>query len=258
MGESELVTNNILLIFKELRQTYGFTSLVHTNMKQKFGKLISLEGMDGCGKSTAREYLVKAFERANLSVVGTYEVGGTPIGKQLRNIAFTKRDDETLTPLARLLLIYAARLQHIEEVISPAILAGKHVITDRYNDTTQVYQGKLDKLEEQMRVMESTYPLRKLAMRADVTIYFKIDTDVAFNRGNKRSNVDNDVYKKDLGKANQINAQYDTILMGYKKKNPAAIYVVDANQDQDGVNKQLDAFVEMFIGLVQVGDTLVE
>ena len=219
---------------------------------RKLGSLISLEGMDGCGKSTAVAYLKAAFEKHSLPVITTFEVGGTPIGKELRNLAFVKRADEQLDPLARLLLVYAARIQHIRQVIQPAVLAGTHVITDRYNDTTRIYQGKIDRLASDMDKIESVTPMRMLATRANYVIYFKVDTEVAYSRGKARTNVNNDTYKNDIAKADQINKYYDEYFSKINENNPGSVFIVDANGDLESVHKQLDDFVEMFLPICEL------
>ena len=218
----------------------------------RLGSFITLEGMDGCGKSLAREYLTSAFEKKGMPVVSTYEVGGTPIGKELRAIAFSKRDDEQLDPVSRLLLIYAARMQHIRTVIEPAIRAGTHVITDRFNDSTRVYQGCIDGLNREMDQIEACMPMRMLSSRANYAIYFKVDTAVAYSRGKARTNVGNNTYKNDFEKAERINKAYDDHFLELYKKEPSSVFVVDANVSVVGVNKQLDGFVEMFVQIQQM------
>ena len=97
-----------------------------------------LEGLScAIRKSSALIYLKDKFLERNIPSISTYEVGGTPIGKQLRAIAFNKQE-EVLDPLSRLLLMYAARIQHIRRVIEPAILSGTHVLTDRYKARSNV------------------------------------------------------------------------------------------------------------------------
>jgi len=216
---------------------------------RKLGSLISLEGMDGCGKSTGRQYLANAFIKAGLPSISTYEMGGTPIGKELRSIAFSKRDDEILDPISRLLLVYASRMQHIRNVIEPAVRNGTHVITDRFNDTTRIYQGKIDGLDKQMDQIEACNPMRMLAARANYVIYFKVDTIVAYNRGIARKNVDNDQYKNDLIKADIINKEYDNLFQTLYTKDPSSVYVVNANGNMESVYLQLDGFVSMFKSL---------
>ena len=107
-------------------------------MKQ--GVLITLEGTDGTGKSTQLRLLVRYLKRRGLAVRATREPGGTKIGERIRNILLSSSTAQ-LTPLAELALMYAARAQHLREVIRPALARGEIVVSDRYNDASLAYQG---------------------------------------------------------------------------------------------------------------------
>jgi dTMP kinase len=104
------------------------------------GLFITLEGMDGCGKSTQHRLLVKHLKKSGLRVKATREPGGTTIGELIRSILLGS-STEGLAPLAELVLMYAARAQHLEEVIRPALARGEVVVSDRYNDASLAYQG---------------------------------------------------------------------------------------------------------------------
>jgi dTMP kinase len=104
------------------------------------GILITFEGIEGCGKSTQAERLGKALERMGVAHVMTLEPGGTAIGRKMRRVLLDSRN-KSLTPLAELMLYAADRAQHVEEIIKPALRAGKWVICDRFSDATVVYQG---------------------------------------------------------------------------------------------------------------------
>ena len=107
-------------------------------MKQ--GVFITFEGIEGCGKSTQAKRLGKSLGRMGIAHVMTLEPGGTEIGRKMRQVLLDSRNKE-LTPLAELMLYAADRAQHVEEVIKPALRAGKWVICDRFSDATVVYQG---------------------------------------------------------------------------------------------------------------------
>src|SRR6187399_111931 len=100
------------------------------------GQFVVVEGMDGSGKSECTAVLAELLRQIppNPEVVQTYKVGGTPIGKKLRELCFRSRQDdgETVDPVARMLMIYASRLQHLRNVVLPATAAGKTVVSDRY------------------------------------------------------------------------------------------------------------------------------
>ena len=103
------------------------------------GKFISLEGVDGAGKTTHLEYLSDYLVQRQLTVLVTREPGGTNAGEQLRSILLDAT--EPIAPLTELLLMFAARAEHVQKVIRPALLAGTWVLCDRFTDATYAYQG---------------------------------------------------------------------------------------------------------------------
>jgi dTMP kinase len=104
------------------------------------GIFITLEGIDGSGKSTQHRLLVNHLRESGVRVVSTREPGGTAIGEQIRAILLASAT-KGMAPLAELALMYAARAQHLEEVVRPALARGEIVISDRYNDASLAYQG---------------------------------------------------------------------------------------------------------------------
>lgn len=104
------------------------------------GILITLEGTDGTGKSTQFRLLVKHLRRCGYPVCATREPGGTRVGEQIRRILLGSRTGK-LAALAELALIYAARAQHLDEVVTPALARGEVVVSDRFNDASLAYQG---------------------------------------------------------------------------------------------------------------------
>ena len=104
------------------------------------GRFITFEGLDGCGKSTQLAKLGVVLAAQRLSVVLTREPGGTPTGEKIRQLLLDTKTS-SLTPMAELALMFAARAQHIAEVIRPALAEGKIVLCDRFTDSTEAYQG---------------------------------------------------------------------------------------------------------------------
>jgi dTMP kinase len=104
------------------------------------GLFITLEGIDGTGKSTQHRLLVEHLQKCGHQVQATREPGGTRVGEQIRNILLASAT-EKLAPLAELALMYAARAQHLEEVVRPALARGEIVVSDRFNDASFAYQG---------------------------------------------------------------------------------------------------------------------
>lgn len=111
------------------------------------GIFITFEGSEGCGKTTQIELLTRALQAACRKVLVTREPGGTPVGEQIRHVLQHSRDSEAMTPESELLLFAASRAQLVREVIEPALAAGTDVISDRFLDSTTVYQGVARRLD---------------------------------------------------------------------------------------------------------------
>lgn len=101
------------------------------------GRLLTLEGVDGAGKSTHVDWIRDALHAAGLNVVSTREPGGTPLGERIRELVL----HEPMSLETETLLMFAARREHVEVVIEPALAAGKWVVCDRFTDATYAYQG---------------------------------------------------------------------------------------------------------------------
>src|SRR5438270_6421835 len=109
-------------------------------MKRTPGTFIPFEGLDGCGKTTQLERLAKALRSEGREVVVTREPGGTPIGEKVRSVLLDSRT-KGLAPLTELALMFASRAQQVQQVILPALAAGKVVLCDRFTDSSEAYQG---------------------------------------------------------------------------------------------------------------------
>ena len=104
------------------------------------GRFITFEGPEGSGKSTQLHLLGERLRSAGLDVLETQEPGGTPIGLQIRHVLLDAKNRE-LCPTAELLLMFASRAQNVDESILPALSTGRTVLSDRFTDSTLVYQG---------------------------------------------------------------------------------------------------------------------
>lgn len=108
-------------------------------MNDVIGKFISLEGVDGAGKTTHLEYLSDYLMKRDISVLITREPGGTSAGEKLRSILLDAT--EPIDPLTELLMMFAARAEHVRKIIRPTLVAGTWVLCDRFTDATYAYQG---------------------------------------------------------------------------------------------------------------------
>ncbi len=211
-------------------------------------KLIAVEGPDGSGKSTVTKYLADRLNALNLPTISTYEVGGTPIGKEIRNICFIKREDETLDPVARLLLVYAARIQHINEVIEPALAQAFNVVTDRFNISTMVYQGIIDKQASLMGKLEEAL----ITTLPDAVFYLDLEPAVALKRRDKRGEVDNNFYKDNIDKTQRIHNAYRTVINIWNHNDlykHIPIFSIDTSKDEENVKRQIDLAINTLFKL---------
>lgn len=104
------------------------------------GVFITFEGLDGCGKSTQLARLHETLSERGIEVLATREPGGSKLGERIRAILLDSRTTG-LSPIAELTLMFADRVQHVQEIIEPALAAGRTVLCDRYTDSTEAYQG---------------------------------------------------------------------------------------------------------------------
>jgi dTMP kinase len=151
---------------------------------QKRGLFITFEGMDGSGKTTQVRLLAERLRERGHAVLETAEPGGTRIGTQIRRILLDAAHQE-LCPTAELLLYFASRAQNVDERISPALAQGKIVLSDRFTDSTLVYQGCGRDLGA-----ETVMTLDRIACRGlkpDLTLLLDIDAEISLRRAHARN-----------------------------------------------------------------------
>lgn len=145
-------------------------------MKQ--GKFITLEGIDGAGKSTQLAWIVELLQRAGLQAVVTREPGGTELGERLRAVLLDK--SMTMNAETEALLMFAARREHLDKVILPALAQGQWVISDRFTDASFAYQGGGRGLDAgKLAILE--YWVQG-ALQPDLTLYFDVPVEVGQQR----------------------------------------------------------------------------
>lgn len=206
------------------------------------GKFITFEGIDGSGKSTQLRLLQDALRARGLEIVTTLEPGGTTLGKRLR-AAFLETD-ETVSPMAELLLFAADRAQHVSYLIKPSMQEGKIVISDRYADATVAYQGAGRGFDE--RVIDAVIGLATGGLKPDLTLFYDLPVDMAIARANKRNGDD--------AKNNRMDAEthdfYERVRERYLKiaeKDPQRFKVIDATGSPDEIFKDTMKIVEEFL-----------
>ena len=148
------------------------------------GRFITFEGPEGSGKSTQLHLLGERLRSAGHDVMETQEPGGTAIGIQIRHVLLDAKNRE-LRPTAELLLMFASRAQNVDESILPALSAGRTVLSDRFTDSTLVYQGVGRGLGPDV-----VYELDRIACRGlvpDLTLLIDIDAETGLARAHRRS-----------------------------------------------------------------------
>ncbi|WP_337023212.1 MULTISPECIES: dTMP kinase [unclassified Pantoea] len=155
-------------------------------MKSKF---IVIEGLEGAGKTTARDAIVAVLHEQGIDdVVFTREPGGTPLAEQLRVLVKQGIDGEQVTDKAELLMLYAARVQLVENVIKPALARGAWVVGDRHDLSSQAYQGGGRGLDTQLMTTLRDAVLGDF--RPDLTLYLDVTPEIGLQRARARGELD--------------------------------------------------------------------
>jgi dTMP kinase len=191
---------------------------------QKKGKFITLEGMDGAGKSTHIPSIIAALKVRGLEVVSTREPGGTPLGEQLRALLL----HENMHPETETLLMFAARREHIAQVIAPALARGAYVVSDRFTDASFAYQSGAKGVDAaKMRQLETWV---QNDLQPDLTLLFDVPVAVSLARLAEARTPD---------KFERENADFFEKLrcayLARAAENPARFCVIDANQSLEKV-----------------------
>lgn len=151
------------------------------------GKFLTIEGTEGVGKSTNLAFVHDWLSARGLDVVVTREPGGTPLAEEVRALLLGKRA-EPVDETAELLLVFAARAQHLARVIKPALARGAWVLSDRFTDATYAYQGGGRGLDK--AVIEELEQLVQGDLRPDLTLILDIDVELGLNRARQRGELD--------------------------------------------------------------------
>jgi dTMP kinase len=148
------------------------------------GRFITLEGIEGAGKSTVAKALAAELGGRGIDVVLTREPGGTPLAERVRELVLA-RGSETVDPVAELLLMLAARALHLTNLIRPALAAGRWVICDRFTDATRAYQGAGRGLDATL--IETLATAVQRGLEPDRTLVLDVPVDVGLARARQRA-----------------------------------------------------------------------
>jgi dTMP kinase len=204
------------------------------------GKFITLEGTEGVGKTTNLEFIKEYLESLDIPLVVTREPGGTPLAEQIRELLLEKRA-EAVDPTAELLMVFAARSQHLQRVILPALEQGTWVLCDRFTDATYAYQGAGRGLSKD--IIASLETMVQQALRPDLTLILDIDVMTGLDRASQRAELDRfESEKIDF---------FERVRSGYKARAeqcPERYRVVDAGQSLDAVRQEIESILKQFTG----------
>jgi dTMP kinase len=203
------------------------------------GKFITVEGIEGAGKTTCMQVVTEVIEHQGINAIHTREPGGTDLGEDLRSLLLghihTGMSDD-----AELLMMFAARAEHIAQKIQPALDDGKWVLCDRFTDATYAYQG-----------YGRGIPLEKIAglenwvqgeLRPDLTLLMDLPVEVGMERAGKRSAPDR--FESEAWDF------FERIRQGYLSiaaEQPSRVKVIDASQDLPDVQAQVRVAIEDFV-----------
>jgi dTMP kinase len=206
------------------------------------GFFISFEGGEGSGKSTQSQLLCKAFAAAALPYIATREPGGSPGAERIRQLLVTG-DADSWDADTETLLFYAARLDHMNRLVRPALEQGKHVIFDRFADSTRVYQGVGKGISP--NYIEMLHHLTLGNCMPQLTLLFDIDPSEGLARAASRRGDETRFESMDLDFHHRIRAGFLSIA----KNEPGRCVVMNAVQDKIALHKQVVDGVNKRLGL---------
>ncbi|WP_109440772.1 dTMP kinase [Acinetobacter haemolyticus] len=188
---------------------------------------ISFEGTEGVGKTTLIRKIHQYFEQQGKEVVLTREPGGTPLAEQIRSLLLAVNHEEQMSHDTELLLIYAARAQHLQQVILPALEAGKIVLSDRFTDASFAYQCSGRGLsQEKLQLLNQTF----VAKMPNITFWLDAPIELGMTRARERGALDRFEQEK-LSFFAKVRAGYETLWQA----EPERIKRLDATQNADVV-----------------------
>jgi dTMP kinase len=208
------------------------------------GRFITLEGIEGAGKTTqlacAREFL----EQEGQAVVVTREPGGTPLGEAIRHLLLDRRG-AAMSADSELLLMFAARAEHLDRVIRPALATGRWVVCDRFTDATYAYQGGGRGVgHERIAVLEDWV---QGAMRPDLTLLFDLPVPMGLGRLRARAGIDR--FEPDRFE-HEEQAFFERVRQTYRdraRREPQRYRVIDAAQSKEEVRSRIREALARFL-----------
>jgi dTMP kinase len=206
-------------------------------MTGDYGKFITLEGSEGVGKTTNIDVVCRLLEANSVPFIKTREPGGTPLAEALREVMLAVREEE-VSAMTELLIVFAARTQHLDRVIRPALAAGQWVVCDRFTDASYAYQGYGRGLDlERITALEGWV---QNGLQPDLTLLLDLAPEVAEQRMQERT--------KDRMESEKLEF-YQRVRSGYLRRaaQDARFRVIEAKNTIDTVATEIDAHVSALI-----------
>jgi dTMP kinase len=219
-----------------------------TGRKSFNGYFITLEGGEGSGKTTLLHQLAALLTQRGYDVLTTREPGGTYLGENIRNWLLRQDSAISISHQAELLLFLAARAQHIEEKIIPALEAGKIVLCDRFNDSTIAYQGGARGLG--VRYVKKLCQLVCGVVTPQLTFFLNVSPEIGLSRSQSvhKEQASRGELDRIESEALSFHRKIQQTLEFLAKREPLRIYTIDANQSQDRVlNEAMTALDELIL-----------
>ncbi|WP_075882832.1 dTMP kinase [Candidatus Protochlamydia sp. W-9] len=208
------------------------------------GYFITIEGGEGSGKSTLLNQLGDYFRNKGFEVIQTREPGGTKLGESIRHLLLNHEDSISIGHQAELLLFLAARAQHVEELIQPALKAGKIVLCDRFNDSTIAYQGAARSLDA--KKIQNFCQLVCAEILPDWTLFLDVSPEIGLARTQKIQKDHAQMGQLDRIESEKIefHERVRQAFLSLVQQEPQRIYRIDANESQSKVLQKALEFLE--------------
>lgn len=211
-------------------------------MTEKRGKFITLEGLEGVGKTSNRQLIENQLSNAGIAFIGTREPGGTDIGERLRELVL--HADGSIQAETELLIMAASRLEHVERLIEPALKRGEWVLCDRYLDASVAYQGAGRQLGIE-RVVQ-LHELMGLTLKPDLTLLLDMPVEAGLERMAARGKPDR-IERESLAFFERAREAY----LQRAKDDPERVKVIDASRSLDVVGQEVAMAVQLLIDIAR-------